>query len=161
MAAVIYLASTCSISFPAATPVAVIKTGVFFIFSDFSVISRCCLERHIHVPREPKPQTHPNSPFPPSSTWGCPNCNFSIFSFPTPPFLIWVLSLRTQVTDTQQKRAFYQISGISAFWMCYFWKFEFANKPGLLSWNWFTIPYRQHIKKLFWANYILNWFPSD
>lgn len=64
-------------------------------------------------------------------------------------------------TDTQQKRAFYQVAGLSAFWMCYFWKLKFANKPDLLSWNWFTIPYRQHFKKLFWANYILSWFPSD
>lgn len=76
MAAVIYLASTCSISFPAATPVAVIKTGVFFIFSDFSVISRCCLERHIHVPREPKPQTHPEFPFPSQQHLRLPKLQF-------------------------------------------------------------------------------------
>lgn len=161
MAAVIYLASTCSISFPAATPVAVIKTGVFLYFQIFLSLAGAVWKGTSMYHENPSHKHTPNSPFPPSSTWGCPNCNFSIFSFPTPPFLIWVLSLRTQVTDTQQKRAFYQISGISAFWMCYFWKFEFANKPGLLSWNWFTIPYRQHIKKLFWANYILNWFPSD
>lgn len=96
-----------------------------------------------------------------TSTWGYLNHNFSIFPFPTFPFLIQVLSLRIQNADTQQQRALYRMASRSAFWMYYLWKFKLANKLDLVSWNWFIIPYIQHFKKLFWANYILSWSPGE
>lgn len=108
-----------------------------------------------------KSQTQPWVSLPSQQHLRLPKMQFLPLFISYISLLIWVLPLRTQPLIPSRKKAFYQVAGLSAFWMCYFWKLKFANKPDLLSWNWFTIPYRQHFKKLFWANYILSWFPSD